>query len=390
MKLRAASWRPLLLSLTVCCYATWGCAGSDSPAPGGSAGQAPVGGTASAAGTGSAAGSTAAGGSGGGVPSAGSGSGGVPSAGAAGTAGASGSTSAGGSTAGGSSGNGSGGSAGAGGRPSGPSAGCSLPPSQDEPQKAIVHPLMVSNIADKYKPAYVTRKFYTTLPRDFDPTKPYPMIFYGQGCGQVNEQGGPFSGGHFAKDAMYVQLIPAVVDNQTVVPSNGAPGCFQAGKQGFADSPDGPYFDMVLAEIAKSYCVDLGKVYVAGWSSGAWLSNYLACTRGNVIAGTAAGSGGLQYDHGTCTGGAKVMLLPGDAGSITEASHPIGAETARDTFILSNEAGTPMAKQLGSASCQVYPGKGDVAWCPVGGDHGAPLGPIADAAWEFWTGQAPP
>jgi poly(3-hydroxybutyrate) depolymerase len=255
----------------------------------------------------------------------------------------------------------------------------------DEPQKAIQHDLMV-NVAEKYKAAYTTRKYYTNLPSNYDHTKPYPMIFYGQGCGQTGPESGPFSGGHFASEVMYIQLIPAAVTGDTVVPSNGAPGCFQAGKQGLADSPDGPYFDQVLAEVEAKYCVDTSKVYVAGWSSGAWLSNYLACARGNVITGTAAGSGGLQHDHGTCTGGGvKAMILDGDAGSIMEGGFDIGAASARDTLVAAAGGSAKVSSKLGPDTCDVYAGNGPVAWCPVGGGHGGPLNSIAEAAWAFWN-----
>jgi poly(3-hydroxybutyrate) depolymerase len=255
----------------------------------------------------------------------------------------------------------------------------------EEPQKALQHDLMV-NVADKYKAAYTKRKFYTNLPQNYDHTKPYPMVFYGQGCGQTGPESGPFSGGHFASEVMYVQLIPAAVSGETVVPSNGAPGCFQAGKQGTADSPDGPYFDQVLAEVEAEYCVDTARVYVAGWSSGAWLSNYLACARGNVITGTAAGSGGLHHDHGTCTGGGvKAMILDGDAGSIMEGGFEIGAAQARDVLVAAAAGGAKVSTKLGPDTCDVYSGDGKVAWCPVGGGHGGPLGSIAEAAWAFWN-----
>ncbi len=281
------------------------------------------------------------------------------------------------------------GSGGGGGRPSGPSPGCTGGKGLlDEPQKAIQHDLMVTTVAEKYKPVYVPRKYYTSLPQNFDPAKPYPVVFYGQGCGQTGPESGPFSNGHFASEILYVQLIPAVVTGETVVPPGGSPGCFQAGRQGLADSPDGPYFDMALAEIAQNYCVDMGKLYAAGWSSGAWLSNYLACARGNVLRGTAAGSGGLHHDHGECTGGAAVMLLPGDAANTDEDGFNIGAEPARDLFIQVNGCSmTPMDVQLGAQTCQVYGGCANpVAWCPAGGGHGGPLQYIAESAWQFWMG----
>src|SRR4029077_14792959 len=113
-------------------------------------------------------------------------------------------------------------------------------------------------------------------------------------------------------------------------------GCFQAGKSGTADSPEGPYFDQMLSEIEARYCIDKGKLFAAGTSSGAWLSNYLACARGNVLRGVAADSGGLQFDHGTCTGGAAVMEMPGDETTATVNGHEIGVANARDIFIMAN------------------------------------------------------
>jgi hypothetical protein len=271
------------------------------------------------------------------------------------------------------------------GRPSGPSAGCGVAPT-DPFQKAVQHDLMV-NVAPAYAPAYVTRKYFTTLPTNYDPNKPYPALFYGQGCGQTGSEGGPFTTGHFLTDVIYVQLIPAAVTGTTVVPSNGSPGCFQAGKQGSADSPDGPYFDQVLAEIEPKYCIDKGKMYIAGSSSGAWLTNYLACARGNVIRGGAADSGGLQHDHGTCTGGAAVMEMPGDSASSVVAGFDIGVAPARDTLIAVNACSkTPTNMTFGKAACQLYAGcTAPIAWCNVGGGHQSGVPFIADAAWAFWS-----
>jgi hypothetical protein len=297
--------------------------------------------------------------------------------GSGGAAGASGAAGAGGSS-------GAAGAGGGGGRPSGPSVGCVTPVLDEEPQVAIKHDLTVT-VAPQYQPTYEPRYYYTNLPANFDPARPYPMLFYGQGCGQTSAENGPFVN-EYGSEILYIQLIPAAVTSETVVPSNGAPGCFQAGRQGLADSPDGPYFDQVLAEVQARYCVDTGQVYVAGWSSGAWLSNYLACARGNVITGTAAGSGGLQHDHGPCTGGAFNLLLPGDAGSTQEDGFDIGAAPARDLFIAANGCSmTPTDMTLGGVTCQVYGNcEAPVAYCPDPGGHGGPLGVIAQAAWEFW------
>jgi hypothetical protein len=272
-----------------------------------------------------------------------------------------------------------------GGAMSGPSLGCGVAPT-DPVQQAVQHSMMVT-VAPAYQPAYVPRIYFTTLPENYNPSTPYPVIFYGQGCGQTGSEGGPFTTGHFLTDVLYVQLIPATVTGATVVPSDGSPGCFQAGKQGTTDSPDGPYFDQVLAEIAPKYCIDKGKLYVAGSSSGAWLTNYLVCTRGNVIRGGAADSGGLQHDHPTCTGGAYMMEMPGDSASVMVGGFDIGVAPARDTFIAANGSSmTPTTMTFGAAGCQLYSGgTAPVAYCNVGGAHQSGIPFIAAAAWAFWN-----
>jgi hypothetical protein len=273
-----------------------------------------------------------------------------------------------------------------GGRPSGPSAGCNAATTSADTGQAMEKDITV-NVAAQYMAAYSSRKYYVNLPMNWDPTKVYPMVFYGQGCGQTGPEGGPYTTGHFLTDIIYIQLIPATVTEATVVPSDGSPGCFQAGKQGLADSPDGPYFDLVLSQVESTFCVDTGKVYVAGSSSGAWLTNYLACTRGNVIRGAAADSGGLQHDHGTCTGGAAVMEMPGDSASSIVGGFDIGVAPARDTFIATDSCSmTPTNMTFGAANCQFYAGcSAPVAYCNVGGGHQSGIPFIADASWAFWN-----
>jgi hypothetical protein len=374
---RADSTGALIVVIAGLAISQGGCSPADALDPGGGAGS-PTG----AAGSLPGAGTGTLGGGGSAIPTT---SGGTAAAGQQGSGGVFGSGGSSGSAGAGGS-NAAAGTGGGTAHGSGPSPGCQMQVTGEEPQVAIFHDLMV-NVAEKYKAAYTKRKYYTNLPKDFDPTKPYPIIFYGQGCGQTGPESGPFSGGHFASEVLYVQLIPAAVTGDTVVPSNGSPGCFQAGKQGLADSPDGPYFDQVLAEIEQKYCVDQSKVYVAGWSSGAWLSNYLACARGNVITGTAAGSGGLQHDHGACTGGGvKAIILDGDAGSIMEGGFDIGAAAARDVLVAAGpDSMTSIDAKFGADACKLYSGESPVAWCPVGGGHGGPLGSIAEAAWAFWS-----
>jgi len=293
------------------------------------------------------------------------------------------------STAGGAGGNlGAGGTSTTGGRPSGPSAGCTkLPPSGEALGSAVLHMVDITGMAAEYVAGYTHRKYCTTMPKNYDPTKAYPVVFFGPGCGASACEGDSFSG---RTDIVLVQAIAgADATGANIVPKNGAPGCFQAGKEGSADSPEGPYFDQVMASVEDNYCVDKGKVFAAGTSSGAWLSNYLACARGNVIRGTAADSGGLQFAHGTCTGGAAVMEFPGDSTTTKDGEgNEIGSGLARDMFIKLNGCSmTPTTMAFDKANnCQVYGGcDSPVVWCDVGGGHQSGNGYLSPSGWAFWS-----
>jgi poly(3-hydroxybutyrate) depolymerase len=251
---------------------------------------------------------------------------------------------------------------------------------------SVLQTIDITGMAAKYVAGYTHRKYCTTMPKNYDPTKPYPVVFYGPGCGATACEGNSFSG---RADIFLVQGIAgADAKGANIVPPNGSPGCFQAGKESNDDSPEGPYFDQVMNQVEAKYCTDRGRIFAAGTSSGAWLSNYLACARGNRIRGTASDSGGLQFNHGTCTGGAAVMEMPGDSTEVKDQEgHEIGAGLARDTFIMLNGCSmTPTTMTYGTDSCQVYGNcTSPVVWCNVGGAHQSGNGHLSPTGWAFWS-----
>ena len=282
---------------------------------------------------------------------------------------------------------GAGGMSSMGGRPAGPSAGCTKAPPNESPGSQVLHMIDINGMAAQYSAGYTHRKYCTTIPKDYDPTKAYPVVFYGPGCGATACEGSSFTG---RSDIFIVQAIAgADAKGDNIVPKNGAPGCFQAGKESTNDSPEGPYFDQVMATVEDTYCIDKGKVFAAGTSSGAWLSNYLACARGNVIRGVAADSGGLQFNHGTCTGGAAVMEFPGDSTTTNDQEgNEIGSGAARDMFIALNKCSTtPTMMSFDKANnCEVYGGcDSPVVWCNVGGGHQSGNSFLSPAGWAFWS-----
>jgi hypothetical protein len=283
------------------------------------------------------------------------------------------STSGGNGSTAGTSGSATSGTTGARGRPSGPSAGCNLaPPAQEPIGQATLHMIDITGMAQQYVATYTHRKYCTTIPKNYDQTKAYPVVFYGPGCGATACEGSSFTG---RTDIFYVQGI-------------SVSGCFQAGRESTVDSPELNYFDQAMAEVYAKYCVDKGRIFAAGTSSGGWLSNYLACGRGNVIRGVAADSGGIPVDRPMCTGGAAVMEFPGDSANTNDSkSRPIGVAVARDLFIQLNGCSmTPSPMMFGKASCQFYGScSSPVVWCDTGGAHQAGNGYLSMSGWAFWS-----
>ncbi len=260
-----------------------------------------------------------------------------------------------------------------GGRPSGMSAGCGQPPPTTEAiGMATLQMIDITGLAQEYVAGYTHRKYCTTIPKGYDPSKAYPVVFYGPGCGATGCEGSSFTG---RTDIFYVEAISTT-------------GCFQTGKESTVDSPELNYFDQVMAHVQSTYCTDKGRIYAAGTSSGGWLSNYLGCARGNVIRGIAADSGGIPVAHPTCTGGAAAMEFPGDSANLTDSmGNPIGVAVARDLFIKLNGCSmTPTNMMFGTASCQYYGGcSSPVVWCNTGGAHQAGNGYLSTSGWAFWS-----
>jgi hypothetical protein len=121
------------------------------------------------------------------------------------------------------------------------------------------------------------RQYFVRLPADYDVNKPYRVVYIGQGCGEKHAGNtatyalfDESKGG--SEEAIYIGL--SVPDN------NANPTCF--------DNNDGPQsqeweaFDLIQTQIEKTYCVDNNRIYVAGYSTGGWLSDMWACYFGGI------------------------------------------------------------------------------------------------------------
>ena len=171
-----------------------------------------------------------------------------------------------------------------------------------------------------------------------------------------------------------------------------AEGCFQAGL-GYRQFPGSTVFDDALAGAEAGYCVDKKKVFVAGYSGGAVISTFLACTRGGVVRGIGTAAGGLQYDRPACGSPVAVYMVIGTGDGVEphrqreERPRPGDWCRARHAPEMDGCGTQTMQWDPMYPECQIYQGcapGNPVVWCPIGGGHTNGGKTLSLGAWKFW------
>jgi poly(3-hydroxybutyrate) depolymerase len=272
--------------------------------------------------------------------------------------------------------------------PTGMSAGCG----QDTTVAAgsFVHEtIAVTGVASTVKPAtagasWTMRDYFIRLPNGYDKTKPYPLIFGGGGCGGslVSNGNGAFANSNANSGAIQIGMA-------YVWPQGGG-ACFD---DNGADTPDLPYFDSMLAEIEAKYCVDKGKVFVGGYSSGGWEAYMLGLARGGIVRGISPAAGGLRMSRPP---GSNIpiaaLLLTGGNDTANPATGPTGSDAAMNLILQINGCqGTdtvPWETPCTGCGCNRYtgcPAPYPVVRCrPPGQGHTDGGGAFKSAIWATW------
>jgi poly(3-hydroxybutyrate) depolymerase len=227
---------------------------------------------------------------------------------------------------------------------------------------------------------FSARKYFVRLPVDYDHSRPYPIVFYGPGCGASNVEPTPMMN-QIKNDAIHVFLLQK---------SN----CFSTGYP----SPEVQYFTQALDEVQAKYCSDERHVYVSGYSSGAWLSNLLACAMGSRIRGIGTAAGGLRkatIDGYKCPAPAVGIFYTGEndnenpADRRDENGFQYGVLGARDRLLATNGCDATANEtwsenpicQIWKKGCEMNP----VVYCVGPGDgHGKGDGNFNVSNRGFW------
>ena len=112
---------------------------------------------------------------------------------------------------------------------------------------------------------FTKRNYFLRLPTGYSPSKRFAINMAGGGCdgNATNVQNGSYTVPPGATQAVALQV------GLSYVPSNSVSGCATWAND-FTDSPEPMYIKGITDDVESKYCVDKNKVFINGYSSGAW------------------------------------------------------------------------------------------------------------------------
>ena len=184
-------------------------------------------------------------------------------------------------------------------------------------------------------------------------------------------------------------------------PDWNAGACCSAASEGNRD--DEGFLGAVIDDIGAHVCIDLSRVYVAGFSNGGMMTVRLACEMADRFAAAATVSGSAAIPLDTCKPsrpipfmhihGTADALVPYDGGAgglpISGEPTPVFPPVAQEVATFRSSDGCPAASDVyfdqGSAQCDHWgpcTADSEVIFCTIdGGTHAWPADPATGAVF---------
>jgi len=225
------------------------------------------------------------------------------------------------------------------------------------------------------------RQVILVVPKDYDVSQPQRLVFafHGRTNDNAKVRGYYDLERHAAPSTLFV--YPLGLKDQ-----NGHFTWSSSRDQAHA-LRDYAFFDALLTEIGKRYCVALNHIYIVGHSMGAWFGNSLACARAAQIRAVATLGGGISAS--ACHGPVAAMIIHNPNDRLVPFA---SGQRARDTFLKHNGLLKARAAPLAThpLNCRRYgslTADNPVLWCPHERDY-TWRGKYYPHNWPRVTGQA--
>lgn len=145
------------------------------------------------------------------------------------------------------------------------------------------------------------RAYTLVVPAGYQPKTPYPVVFGLHGNG---------GNGHGVRTSLDLERYAA--GHAIFVYPDGIGGGWDLDNES-TKNRDVALFDAILLSLHQSLCVDERRIFVTGFSNGAYMANQLACRRGERIRAIASHSGGGPYENAGSYDDQGHLVCPGKA-----------------------------------------------------------------------------
>lgn len=220
-----------------------------------------------------------------------------------------------------------------------------------------------------------SREYMLKLPDDYSPTTPYKLIFgwhwRGGQASDVASGGTVGLGNYYGLEALAegsaIFVSPEGIDN------------------GWANTNgrDIDFLKAMLAEFESDLCIDLDRIFSAGFSYGGMMSFAIACEMGDVFRAIAPMSGAL---YSGCGNGDHPIALFGTHG-LSDDVVPIGDGRAALQEMLERNHCSTETSPASPSPCVTYQGCDEgypVTWCEFEGGH-SPQRWSSQPVWDFFS-----
>lgn len=226
-----------------------------------------------------------------------------------------------------------------------------------------------------------SRSYTLVVPAGYASSRSYPLVYVLHG-----------HGGSGAQARRALDLESAAGGEALFVYPDGAHGGWDLDSAA-SKNADVALFDATLAIAQSRYCVDLRRVFVAGFSNGAYMANQLGCRRGDRVRAVATHAGGGPYetageydDQGNllCKGGPVASLV---VHGTSDGTVGLGeGQKSIDHWTRANRCSG--SAPTSPAGCVAYGGcKRAVVACKVPGLGHALWSKARDVTWTFFDAQ---
>jgi predicted esterase len=162
------------------------------------------------------------------------------------------------------------------------------------------------------------REYLVSLPEEYDPSKPYALIFAFHGLGGDREQLRGYMNMEGPADSEAVVIYPG-----------GLPvGGGDTGWELDEPSDDLAFVDSLLDKYTSELCIDRSRLFATGHSYGGCMSNSVGCYRGDVFRAIApvAGCGPFAWNL-ECVGRVAAMIVHSPLDAVEDYSSGVNACT---------------------------------------------------------------